>query len=126
MPGMGDKLAKAAVEVTKKAAKNKELQKAAAGAATWVGKKGGGAVMASRRNRKQAHALARQVGGKYSEGTIIAHREYLVVWKDGRPLACFPPLTPEQLNGKELCDCEELQGFNESLLRDPPPVKAKR
>lgn len=119
-------LAKAAIEAAKKAAMNKEVRKAAAGAAASVGKKRGGAVMASRRNRKQAQALARQVGGKYSEGTIIAHREYPVVWKDGRPLACFPPLTTEELNGKQLCDCEELQGFNESLLLDPPPAKAKR
>lgn len=103
MAGMGG-LAKAAVEAAKKAAKNKELQKAAAGTAAGVGKKWGGTAMAGRRNRKQAHALARQVGGKYSEGTIIAHKEYLVVWKDGQPLACFPPLTSEHLNGKKLCE----------------------
>lgn len=125
MPNIGG-LAKAAAEAAKKAAKNKDFQKAAAGTAAGAGKKWGGTTMAGRRNRKQAHALARQVGGKYSEGTIIAYQEYLVVWKDGQPLACFPPLTSEQLNGKALCDFEELQGFNESLLRDPPPMKSKR
>jgi hypothetical protein len=126
MAGIREKLVKAAVEAAKKAVKNNEVRKAAAGVVTSVGTKRGVAVMASRRNRKQAQALARQVGGKYSEGTIIAHQEYLVVWKDAQPIACFPPLTSEQLNGKELCDCQELQGFNQSLLMEPPPVKAKR
>jgi hypothetical protein len=120
---MGDTAAKTAINLAKKAANNKEVQKGAAAAALWVGKLAGGVMMATRRNRKQAQALARQVGAKYSEGTIIANRERFVVWKAGKAIACFPPLTPEQLNGGKLCDCDELQGFDKSLLKAPPPLK---
>lgn len=125
MSGMAGKGAKAAVEMAKKAAKDKEVQKATATAVAWVGKKTGGALAARRRNRRRAYALARQIGGKYSDGTIVADRERIVVWKDSTPIACFPPLTTSELDGQKLASRDEFQGFDQALFKDPPPLKPK-
>lgn len=121
---MGD-MARVAAATAKRLAKNKEVQAAAATAAGWAGTKTGEMVLARRGNRRRAFSLARQVGGRYSEDTIVANRERIVVWKNGRALDCFPPLTSAELDGHKLSEREELQEFNESLLKDPPPLKGQ-
>ena len=130
MPAMSPYAMKLAVAAAKRAAKNKAVQGAAASAGLWVAKKVGesatkvGAGKAARRkDRRSAYAFARQVSGQYSEGTFIANRERMVVWKGEKAIACFAPLTAAELNGTKLCDREELQDFNQSLLKDPPPLK---
>jgi hypothetical protein len=116
----------AARRLALRAARNKDVRRAAASAGAWLGKKGGDAWATRRRDRRRAYALARQIGGRYSEDTIVAGRERLVVWKDGRPIDCFPPLSDDELRrggGGSLAERAELQGFDAALLRDPPPLR---
>jgi hypothetical protein len=64
-------------------------------------------------NRDKAIKLARQVGGSYSQDTIIEGEPHFVVWRDGMPVQAFPPV-------RDLADRPELAGFDRKLLRDPP------
>jgi hypothetical protein len=64
-------------------------------------------------HRDRAVKLARQMGGRYSQDTIIDGEPYFVVWKDGEPVRAFPPVD-------ELAARPELQGFDARLAHEPP------
>ena len=68
---------------------------------------------ARRVDRDRAIKLARQMGGRYSQDTIIDGEPYFVVWKDGEPVRAFPPVD-------ELAARPELQGFDARLAHEPP------
>jgi hypothetical protein len=87
-----------------------------------VARKGYGAAVSRWSSRKNALQLARQIRGQYSEGTVVAGRQRYVVWKEGKPVDCFPPLTGADLNGGPLAERIELQDLDPALLKDPPPV----
>jgi hypothetical protein len=63
--------------------------------------------------RDRAIKLARQIGGRYSQDTIIDGEPHFVVWKDGVPVRAFPHVD-------ELAARPELQGFDERLAHEPP------
>src|SRR5215207_5244236 len=69
--------------------------------------------------RDRALKLARQMGGRYSEDTIIDGEPHFVVWKDGAPVQAFPPV--EDLAGRP-----ELDGFDARLAHVPPPERRPR
>jgi hypothetical protein len=62
--------------------------------------------------RDRAIKLARQIGGRFSEDTIIGGEPHFVVWKDGTPVQAFPHV--EDVAGRP-----ELTGFDQSLTRVP-------
>ena len=66
--------------------------------------------------RDTAIRLARQIGGRYSEDTIIDGRPHFVVWKDGAPVRAFPGVD-------ELAARPELAGFDQRLTRAPAPAR---
>jgi hypothetical protein len=70
-------------------------------------------------DRDRAVKLARQMGGRVSEETIIDSTPHFVVWKDGRPVQAFPPV--EDLERRP-----ELVGFDDRLSTDPPPIRPPR
>ena len=72
----------------------------------------------SRADRLLAIRLARQIQGRYSEGTIIAGTPHYVVWKDGVPLEAFPPVEDLELR-------PELRDFDQRLLKVPPPERRR-
>ena len=72
----------------------------------------------SRSGRLLAIRLARQIQGRYSEGTIIAGKPHHVVWKDGVPLEAFPPVEDLELR-------PELRDFDQRLLKVPPPERRR-
>jgi hypothetical protein len=78
-----------------------------------------GAWRDRRVQRDRAIKLARQMGGRVSEDTIIDGEPHVVVWKDGRPVQAFPPV--EGLAGRL-----ELQGFDDRLASEPPPLRPPR
>ena len=63
--------------------------------------------------RDKAIKLARQIGGRYSQDTIIDGEPHFVVWRGDEPVQAFPPVT-------DLAARPELAGFDRKLLRDPP------
>jgi hypothetical protein len=74
-----------------------------------------------REQREHAERLARQVGGKLSETSLVGSQHvHLVVWKDGKPFAAFP-----HTEGS-LTERPELAAFPEDLLFDPPPARLPR
>jgi hypothetical protein len=108
------------------AARNKTVQglaaSAGAAAATRVGpavQQRYGAWRDRRVARDTAMKLARQLGGRVSEDTIIDGRPHVVVWRDGRPVAAFPPV-------EDLANRPELAGFDDSLTAEPPPLRTPR
>jgi hypothetical protein len=58
--------------------------------------------------------VARQVGGQYSEDTVVAGERRHVVWKDGRAIDAYP-----RFDG-DLSARHELQDFPAELLKVPP------
>ena len=70
-------------------------------------------------DRDRAIKLARQLGGRYSQDTIIDGEPHFVVWKDGTPVRAFPPV--EDLAGRP-----ELDGFDPRLAHVPPPERRPR
>src|ERR671910_837655 len=60
--------------------------------------------------RDRGIKLARQIGGRYSEETIIGGEPHFVVWKDGKPVQAFPHVD-------DIAARPELTGFDESLTR---------
>ena len=70
-------------------------------------------------DRDRATKLARQMGGRISEDTIIDGEPHFVVWKDGTPVQAFPAV-------EGLATRPELAGFDASLARTPPPPRARR
>lgn len=69
--------------------------------------------------RDRAVALARQMGGRVSEDTIIAGEPHVIVWKDGVPVQAFPHV--EELAGRP-----ELAGFDARLAYAPPAPRERR
>ena len=64
-------------------------------------------------DRDRAVKLARQIGGRFSEDTIIDGRPHFVVWgADGQPVDAFPPV-------EDLPARRELAAFDVRLARDP-------
>jgi len=66
--------------------------------------------------RDRAVKLARQIGGRYSEETIIGGEPHFVVWKDGEPVEAFPHVD-------DVASRSELAGFDQSLTRAPRPPR---
>jgi hypothetical protein len=66
--------------------------------------------------RDRAVKLARQIGGRYSEETIIGGEPHFVVWKDGEPVEAFPHVD-------DVASRPELAGFDQSLTRAPRPPR---
>src|SRR5215218_7998287 len=60
-----------------------------------------------------ANKLARQVGGRFSEDTIIDGEPHFVVWKDGAPIRAFPHV-------EDLANQTELRHFDPRLAHMPP------
>ena len=69
--------------------------------------------------RDRALKLARQMGGRYSEDTIIDGQPHFVVWKDGAPVQAFPPV-------ERLAERPELAGFDTRLRHAPPTERRRR
>ena len=115
---------KAIAAAAKAAARNKAVQGVALSASAAAAKRAGPiaqqryAEWRDRRiDRDRAVKLARQLGGRYSEDTIIDGRPHFVVWKDGTPVASFPHV--DDLPGRP-----ELQGFDPTLAREPRRKRA--
>ena len=71
-----------------------------------------------RRHRELAVQLARQIGGRYSADTIIAGQPHFVVWKNGKPIEAFPPVS-------DLSKRPEIQHFDARNALEPPPPRAR-
>jgi hypothetical protein len=72
----------------------------------------------ARRQRDLAHRFARQVHGRLSEAVFLGSRQaHLVVWKDGVPLAAFPPVEGD------LAEKAELRHVTEEDRFDPRPAQ---
>jgi hypothetical protein len=69
--------------------------------------------------RDRAIKLARQIGGRYSEDTIIGGEPHFVVWKDGKPVEAFPHVD-------DIASRPELAGFDQSLMRTPQAPRRGR
>ena len=69
-------------------------------------------------DRDRAIKLARQLGGRYSEDTIIGGVPHFVVWKDGKPVEAFPHVD-------DLAARPELQGFDARLALEPKPPRKR-
>ena len=90
---------KAIAAAAKAAASNKVVQGLAASAGAAAAKHAGplaqqryGTWRDRRVYRDRAIKLARQMGGRYSQDTIIDGEPHFVVWKDGAPVRAFPPV----------------------------------
>ena len=68
--------------------------------------------------RDRAIKLARQMGGRYSEDTIIGGEPHFVVWKDGVPVQAFPHV-------EDLASRPELTSFDAQLAKDPAPLQER-
>jgi hypothetical protein len=77
-----------------------------------------GAWRDRRVHRDRAVKLARQIGGRYSDDTIIGGEPHVVVWKDGRPVEAFPHVD-------DIAARPELAGFDQSLLQAPPAPRRR-
>jgi len=108
-----------AAQLVKQAASSEAGKKAAGAVGTAVAgyvSKEGVERFAMERNKRLAIDLARQVGGQYSERTVVDGRRRYVVWKDGTPIEAFPRLQ------SDLAVRPELQSVPPSLLKSPPPA----
>ena len=126
-PGLLKKGGHTLGEAAKKAAKSDAAKKAgaaaggaaaaaAAGAATEAVTDSSGAVrsrMTTRKHRRMAIRLARQMNAQYSKRTIIGDDLHYVVWKNGKPFRAFPQVA------RNLESLPELQDFPAELLHDP-------
>jgi hypothetical protein len=77
-----------------------------------------GAWRDRRVSRDRAIKLARQIGGRYSEDTIIDGEPHFVVWKHGKPVEAFPHVD-------DLAARPELAGFDLGLTRAPRALKRR-
>ena len=69
--------------------------------------------------RDRAIKLARQIGGRYSEDTIIGGEPHFVVWKDGKPVEAFPHVD-------DIASRPELAGFDPAVTRAPGAPRRRR
>jgi hypothetical protein len=118
--------ARAVANAARAVARNKAVQGAAATAAARLAARAEPALRerydrwsGSRADRLLAIRLARQIQGRYSADTIIAGKPHYVVWKDGVPVEAFPPVEDLELR-------PELRGFDERLMKVPPPERGRR
>jgi hypothetical protein len=118
--------ARSIVGAAKKAASNTTVRRLAAPAALAVAKRVGpiaqqryGEWRDRRVDRDRAMKLARQMGGRLSEDTIIDGEPHFVVWKDGRPVQAFPHV--DDLAGRP-----ELVGFDPKYARKPAEPRPRR
>jgi len=112
-------VAKSITAAARAAARNKTVRRLAAPAALAAAKHVGplaqqryGEWRDRRVYRDRALKLARQLGGRLSEETIIAGEPHYVVWKDGRPVEAFPHVD-------DLAARPELAGFDAQYAREP-------
>jgi hypothetical protein len=117
---------KSIAAMARAALRNKAVRAAAASAGAAAARKAGpiakeryGAWRDRRVYRDRAVKLARQIGGRYSQDTIIGGEPHFVVWKDGRPVEAFPPVD-------DVAERRELAGFDETLLQVPPATRGRR
>lgn len=117
--------AKSAAAAARALARNRAVRAAAAATAAKLASNAEPALRerydrwsGSRSGRLLAIRLARQIQGRYSEGTIIAGKPHHVVWKDGVPLEAFPPVEDLELR-------PELRDFDQRLLKVPPPERRR-
>jgi hypothetical protein len=117
---------KSIAAMARAALRNKAVRAVAASAGAAAARKVGpiaqeryGAWRDRRVFRDRALKLARQIGGRYSEDTIIDGEPHFVVWKDGRPVEAFPHV--DDIAGRR-----ELAGFDQSLLHAPPAARGRR
>lgn len=117
MPAWG--LATVAAKVAANPAARKAAQQAAGTLAQAVAKVGTatvGQAQAARKQRALAHTLARQVHGQLSNAVFIGSTvEHWVVWKDGVPMAAFPPVEGDLAQKAELAHVTDADRF------EPPP-----
>ena len=96
------------------------IEATASALASAVGEAGAGRVTRSQASRAQwtlATKLARQVHGQLSEAVFIGSaQEHWVVWKDGVPIAAFPPVDGD------LASKDELRHVTDDDRFDPPPA----
>jgi hypothetical protein len=118
--------AKSIAAIAKAAAQNKAVRGIAVSAGAAAAKHVG--PIAQRRyadwrdrrvQRDRAVKLARQLGGRYSEDTIIDGEPHFVVWKDDRPVEAFPHVD-------DLAARPELAGFDLALTRVPNALRRPR
>ena len=106
MPVWGLAAAAAAKKLAFSPAGRKVAQQAAGVVAKAVGKAGAGragTMQASRKQRGLAYKLARQLHGQLSLAVFIgSDQDHWVVWKDGVPLAAFPPVDGDLAEKSEL------------------------
>jgi hypothetical protein len=75
----------------------------------------------ARRQRDLAHRFARQVHGRLSEAVFLGSPDkHLVVWKDGVPLAAFPPVEGDLAARPELRHVTEEDRFDPRPAQRPP------
>jgi hypothetical protein len=118
--------ARAVADAARAVARNKAVQGAAATAAARLAARAEPALRerydrwsGTRADRLLAIRLARQIQGHYSADTIIAGKPHYVVWKDGVPVEAFPRVEDLELR-------PELRGFDERLMKVPPPERGRR
>lgn len=124
MQGMGT--GKTVAAMAKAALNNKAVRAAAASAGIAAARRAGPVVQeryATWRDRRvyrdRAIKLARQLGGRYSEDTIIGGEPHYVVWKDGRPVQAFPHV-------EDVASRPELASFEPTLAHAPPEPRKRR
>jgi hypothetical protein len=112
--------ARAIAQAARAAANNKAVRGIAISAGAAAARRAGpvlqeryGTWRDRRIDKDRAIKLARQMGGRYSEDTIIDGSPHVVVWKDGAPVQAFPHVS-------DLQDRPELRGFDDHLTREPP------
>jgi hypothetical protein len=118
---------KAIVEAARAAARNKALRGMAMSAGIAAAKRAGpvaqqryGSWRDRRIDRDRAIKLARQMGGRYSQDTIIDGEPHFVVWnREGAPVRAFPHVD-------DLAAKPELAGFDTRLAHEPPPERRPR
>ena len=110
---------KSIAAAAKAAARNKTVRRIAAPAALAAARHVGplaqqryGDWRDRRVYRDRAVKLARQMGGRLSEDTIIAGEPHFVVWKDGKPVQAFPHVD-------DLAARPELAGFDAKYAKAP-------
>lgn len=121
MATLGRAAALAARKLAASPAGRRAIEAAAEAVANAVGQAGAGRVTRSQAARTQwtlACKLARQVHGQLSEAVFIGSaQEHWVVWKDGVPLAAFPPVDGD------LASKAELRHVTDDDRFDPPPAQ---
>jgi hypothetical protein len=118
--------ARTLADVFRAAARNTAVRGVAVSAGAAAAKRAGpiiqqryGGWRDRRIDRDRAIKLARQMGGRYSEDTILGGVPHYVVWKDGKPVQAFPHV-------ENLADRPELNGFDPRLAKEPRQPRRAR